>query len=151
MCPHHSSPASKTLPEDNLRSVLLIFLLADPHRADPLVGEHCSTAPYREVSVLGAGDPHTLPHVRGHQAFDFSLESLRQPRQQSVPTFKETFLNETTDTRSVDSCAAFVSVRQLGNTDEKALPDRTMFPRRLRRKSMSELRTDLKRLSCIPQ
>lgn len=152
VCPRHSSPASKTLPEDNLWSVLLIFLLADPHRAHPLVGEHCSTAPYWEVSVLGAGDPHTLPHVREHQTFDFSLESLRQSRQQSVPTFKETFLNEKlTDTRSVDSCAAFVSVRELGSTGEKALPDRTMFPRRLRRKSMSELRTDLKRLSCIPQ
>ena len=81
---------SEALPEDDLRPVLLVFLLADPGGAEGgQVGQHCPPAPHREVSVLGAGDANALPRVRGNQSFDFSLEPLRKAGQQSVSACSE--------------------------------------------------------------
>lgn len=77
---------------NDLRSVLLVLLRADPRRAEGLqVGQHCSAAPHGEVSVLGAADADVLPRVGGEQALDFCLESLGEPGQEGVPTLK-TFL-----------------------------------------------------------
>lgn len=68
---------SETLPEDDLGSELLIFLLADPGRAERVqVGERRPSAPHREVSVFGAGDAHAAGHVGGDQTSDLSLQPL---------------------------------------------------------------------------
>lgn len=92
----HESAASEALPEDDLRPVLLVLLLADPRRAEGgQVGQRRPAAPHREDPALGAADADALPHVGGQQTFDFGLETLGKPRQQSVPAFRETVLNPT--------------------------------------------------------
>lgn len=56
--------ASEALPEDDLWSVLLIFLLTDPCGAEGRrVGQHRSSAPHQEVSGFGASDPNVHRHV----------------------------------------------------------------------------------------
>lgn len=91
-----AAAASKALPEDDLRPVLLVLLLADPRRAEGgQVDQRRPAAPHREDPVLGAADADALPHVGGQQTLDFGLETLGKPRQQSVPAFRETVFNQT--------------------------------------------------------
>lgn len=82
-------PASEALPVNNLRSLLLVFLQTYPRQAEGLqVGQHCSPAPHGEDSVLRAADVDVFPRVGAKKALDFRLESLGEPRQQGVSTFK---------------------------------------------------------------
>lgn len=81
---------SEALPEDYLRSILLVFVPTDPCRGKGRhICQHCSSSPHWGVSIFGAGYTNTAPHVWGQQAFDFILQSLRQAGQQSVPTFRK--------------------------------------------------------------
>lgn len=77
----------ETLPEDDLRSVLVVLGLADPSRAESgQIGQNRPSAPHQEVSVFGAGDANGRPHVLWQQVLHLGLEPLRQAWQQSVPT-----------------------------------------------------------------
>ena len=80
--------SSEALPENNLGAIFLVFLLADPGRGKGRqVGQHCTSTPYREISVLRACHPHTLPQVCRHHGSNFTLKPLRQASQQGISTF----------------------------------------------------------------
>lgn len=80
----------ETLPENNLWSMLFIFLLTDPRRAEGgHAGQNCSSTPHQEVSVFGARHSNWWSYVCRNQAFNFSLKPLGKAWQQGVPTYSQ--------------------------------------------------------------
>lgn len=80
----------EALPENNLWSILLVFLLTDPRRAEGgHAGQNRSSSPHQEVSAFGARHAYSRSYVYRHQAFNFRLETLGQAWQQGVPTFSQ--------------------------------------------------------------
>lgn len=93
----------EALPENNLWSMLLVFLLTDPSRAEGgHAGQNCSSTPHQEVSVFGARHSNRWSSVCRNQAFNFSLEPLGKARQQGVPTYSQRGQKQSTIVRTLN-------------------------------------------------